>query len=249
MKIAIISDIHEDINSLTKALKHIDKAGVDHIACLGDIVGFSVPYYKYLSCRDASACIRLIKSNCKWVVAGNHDLFEIKKLPNYNAGFDYPNNWYQLDYKTKKKIADNKIWLYEENSLDALLSVEDKEYLTTLKPVEYVDCDKYRVALSHFLYPDISGTRADLSLNKELFSKHLKFIEDNNCSFSFSGHAHIEGLCYFNSQEAKIKKFKTINIKQATQSHIVPCLAKGTYKNGFAIFDTNTMIINAIRLK
>ena len=37
MRIALISDIHEDVVSLKQALRKISKQKVDEIACLGDI--------------------------------------------------------------------------------------------------------------------------------------------------------------------------------------------------------------------
>ncbi len=44
MKLAIITDIHEDRVNLVKALRMIEKEACDEIACLGDIVGFSTPF-------------------------------------------------------------------------------------------------------------------------------------------------------------------------------------------------------------
>ena len=111
MKIAIISDIHEDIVSLKKAITIIEKNNADKIACLGDIVGFSVPYYPYIKTRNATECINIIKQNCDIVVAGNHDIYESKRIPNHTAGINYPNNWYSLSYEQREKIANNKIWL------------------------------------------------------------------------------------------------------------------------------------------
>ena len=96
MKIGFVSDIHEDINSLKEALRILDFQKCDKIVCLGDIVGYSVPFYGFLSSRNASEVIELLKKKCDIIVAGNHDLFAIRKLPKYKAGFKYPKNWYTL---------------------------------------------------------------------------------------------------------------------------------------------------------
>lgn len=64
MKIAVISDIHSNLEALTTALRTIDERGADAIVCLGDIVGYGA---------DAPACVDLVRERCDAVVAGNHD--------------------------------------------------------------------------------------------------------------------------------------------------------------------------------
>ena len=80
MKLGFISDIHEDIKRLEQALAILESHKCDRIICLGDIVGYSVPYYGFLWSRNAPEVIKLIKKKCDIVIAGNHDLFAIKKL-------------------------------------------------------------------------------------------------------------------------------------------------------------------------
>jgi putative phosphoesterase len=64
MKYAIISDIHSNLEALTKALEIIDQRSVDEIICLGDIVGY---------CANPNECIALIRQRCSTVIKGNHD--------------------------------------------------------------------------------------------------------------------------------------------------------------------------------
>ena len=45
MRIAIISDIHEDFAMLEKALAILKSVGYDMLVCLGDITGFAPEYY------------------------------------------------------------------------------------------------------------------------------------------------------------------------------------------------------------
>ena len=73
MKIGLITDIHELAGSLKKALMLAETMRCDELACLGDIIGFDPDLYPAGEGRSASECVRLIKENCKWVVAGNHD--------------------------------------------------------------------------------------------------------------------------------------------------------------------------------
>lgn len=64
MKIAIISDIHSNLDALTAVLKEIERIKADEIYCLGDIVGYG---------PNPNECIDLIKSVTEKVVVGNHD--------------------------------------------------------------------------------------------------------------------------------------------------------------------------------
>ena len=61
--IAIISDIHSNLEALTNVLNDIKQKGITEIMCLGDIVGYAA---------NPIECISLIQ-NCKLILMGNHD--------------------------------------------------------------------------------------------------------------------------------------------------------------------------------
>jgi predicted phosphodiesterase len=65
LKLAIISDIHSNLEALTAVLAEIDRRGVDAIYCLGDLVGYG---------PDPVACLEIVQERCKATVLGNHDL-------------------------------------------------------------------------------------------------------------------------------------------------------------------------------
>lgn len=64
MKIAVISDIHANLEALQATLDAIRAEGVERIVCLGDIVGYNT---------DAAACIALLRQAGAVCIAGNHD--------------------------------------------------------------------------------------------------------------------------------------------------------------------------------
>jgi predicted phosphodiesterase len=64
MKLALISDIHANIEALESVLADIQKQGVDEIFCLGDIVGYGA---------NPNECIDLVKKSCSLILLGNHD--------------------------------------------------------------------------------------------------------------------------------------------------------------------------------
>jgi predicted phosphodiesterase len=64
MRIAIISDIHSNLEALTKTMEIIDQQSVDEIICLGDIIGYGA---------NPNECIGLVRQRCKIVIKGNHE--------------------------------------------------------------------------------------------------------------------------------------------------------------------------------
>ena len=64
MRIAILSDIHGNLEALTTIIDYIEDDSIDEIYCLGDIVGYG---------SNPNECIEIIAEKCKKVVIGNHD--------------------------------------------------------------------------------------------------------------------------------------------------------------------------------
>jgi len=113
LRIAIISDIHEDIITLRKIISRIQKKGYDKLICLGDISGFSLPFYKYLETRNAHECLKLLRETCDIIIPGNHDYHAAQRIPEISAIFDFPSNWYELDFRKKSELVNGEIWLHE----------------------------------------------------------------------------------------------------------------------------------------
>jgi predicted phosphodiesterase len=77
MRIAIISDIHSNLEALKKALELIEKLSIDEIICLGDIVGYGA---------NPNECIELVRRYCTSVIKGNHDaaVLNVSITENFN---------------------------------------------------------------------------------------------------------------------------------------------------------------------
>jgi diadenosine tetraphosphatase ApaH/serine/threonine PP2A family protein phosphatase len=65
MRVAILSDIHSNLQALTKALAIIDRSQIDEIYCLGDIVGYGA---------HPNDCVNLVRERARYCILGNHDL-------------------------------------------------------------------------------------------------------------------------------------------------------------------------------
>ena len=247
MKIGFIADIHEDIIRLKEALQVLEKNKCDKIICLGDFIGYSVPHYGFLKSRNAHEVIALIKEKCDLVVAGNHDLYAIRKLPKYKAGFNYPKNWYSLDFQTRQKISKDKVYLYEDNELSALLTKEDKEYIQNLPEFSIQDFDGLKVFISHWTYPDLVGTTTFEPAKPEEFKEHFEFIQKHGCKLSICGHDHRRVFLFSPEKMHEIPFGKTKLTNNQTGIYC-PCVANGTFANGVMIQDTKKMEIEMIPL-
>ena len=248
MKLGIIGDIHEDILRLKEAFHMLDRLGCDEVACLGDIAGFSIPSFGHFESRDASACLELVRRNCRYIVAGNHDLFPARRIPSFTAGFNYPGNWYELDHADRRKLAGETVWLNEENELDTLLSADEKAFIRTLPEYLVVEAGSERILLSHYLYPDLSGSTRTYYEAFGPVEDHLDFIEQNQCRYGFSGHKHIEGVYIADRSSLLHHDFGSHRLGKQTHWIVGPCIANGKKKNGCMIFDTETFILKVIPL-
>ncbi|GAB4277200.1 MAG: hypothetical protein Kow0068_00200 [Marinilabiliales bacterium] len=238
MKIGFISDIHEDIISLDKAIQHFNSLDIDYIVCLGDITGYSYPHYNYKSTRDASECVNIIKKNCKHVVPGNHDLFAIKKTPSISRNFNYPADWYQLPVNKREKLSKNKVWFYDKTDLQNNLTEKNINFLKSLNEFEIINAGNNNILISHFIYPDISGSSIKFPRSIFFFRKHFKFMKQNNCNISFCGHGHYNGAMIVNKLSFNIFKPGKYCLSDKPKIIIVPCVAKSKSINAITIFNT-----------
>lgn len=101
-KLAIISDIHGNLEALRAVLNDIQERGIDKIFCLGDIIAKG---------NNPHKCIELIKNNCDVVLQGNCDEY-------FTSNIDLQHQ----NEQEIKRITWNK----------SKLTKEDIEYLSNL---------------------------------------------------------------------------------------------------------------------
>ncbi|MBN1950679.1 MAG: metallophosphoesterase family protein [Bacteroidales bacterium] len=248
MKLALISDIHEDVVNLKLALYKLEKQGCDEVVCLGDISGFSVPHYRYFDTRDAHECLRLVRENCRLVVLGNHDLQAAGRLPAYCPDFNFPANWYSLDYHQRKELGYKKVWLYDHDELDPLYTLADKEYLSSLPEFGILEAGNRKLFLSHYVYPNLSGSLLDFYHTAPEYRKHLEFMNGKGCRLGFGGHFHAGGLTIATHEKLLRRGFRRKVKPPADSVILVPSVAGNKMNNGFCIFDTDEDTVRAVHL-
>lgn len=99
MRIAILSDIHSNLEALTRAVEVTDTLKVDEIVCLGDVVGYGA---------NPNECLAIIRDKCKTVLLGNHDLAAVDLK--VAEGFT-PNARIAAEWTHKALTSENRAYL------------------------------------------------------------------------------------------------------------------------------------------
>jgi predicted phosphodiesterase len=244
MRYAVISDIHEDVVNLRKAFARIEKIGVDKIVCLGDISGFSARHYSFMDSRNASECLEMVRDKCAIIIAGNHDLHAGRKTPEITPLFSYPDNWYRNDFPTRLKLSEGKVWLYDTYELDALYSREDKAFINSLPEFSVEN----NILFAHYLYPNLTGAAKQFYIEMDALQEHKRFVIDQGCTISFSGHPHHSGLLIVAEKQIVERRFNRKVQLSGVNSVLVPPIVRGRGGSGFCIFDASQLTIEAKRV-
>jgi predicted phosphodiesterase len=107
MRVAVLSDIHGNRPALEAVLADVDRAGVQELWCLGDLVGYGA---------EPDACTELTRDRSDLCLAGNHDLGVRGDLPleEFSRGAELAARW------TMETIAEeNLAYLRELEPEDA----------------------------------------------------------------------------------------------------------------------------------
>ncbi len=243
MKLAILSDIHEDIINLERAMRTIETLGCDVIICLGDITGYSPAFYNHKP--DANACIELIREKADIVIAGNHDLFTSERLPSYFAKKNMPDNWYQLSITERISATNNKIWLYLDEVLP-VLNQDNLQFLKDLNEWEIVQASDQNLLFSHFFHPDMAGISRWFPSYTIEIRDHFRFMKEQKCRISFVGHAHPHGLTAINPWFWPNPTQEPLKINKFHKAFICPAIAGERYQSSFTIFDTENFTLQMI---
>jgi len=164
--LAIISDIHSNLEALQAVFDDIDRQGIQRIICLGDIVGYG---------PNPKECLDLISRRCEVTICGNHDQAVFYEPYSFNLGAERAAFWTRQTF---------------EDETDADRRNLRWEYLGTL-PVKY-RCDGFgcvhgspRRPVNEYLFPD------DVHTNPNKILENFRRMDELVC---FVGHTHVAGV-------------------------------------------------------
>ncbi len=99
--IAVISDIHGNLDALTAVMADIAERGVRRIVCLGDVVGYG---------PEPKGCLDLVMERCERTLMGNHDFAALFEPKNFNIGAEQACFWtrQQLEVEPDRESRDRR---------------------------------------------------------------------------------------------------------------------------------------------
>ena len=176
MKIAIISDIHGNLEALRATLDDIEKRKVDKIICLGDIIAKGV---------HPKECIKLVKENCEIVLQGNCDLHfstEHKNIDEMSEQEQRRIKWNQslIDQKDRKYLLSLPFSyeFYMSGSLVRLFHATPKVNNKAILNVDSIET-KYEMFLPS--ENTISQEKADVVIYGHIHHPYMDKIYNRTC--------------------------------------------------------------------
>ncbi len=162
---AIVSDIHANLEAFTVVLQEIDRRGIQHIVCLGDIIGYG---------PNPMECMDLVQARCRASLMGNHDFAVLYEPFNFNAGAEAASFWTRRCF---------------ENDPDSLRRARRWRFVGNLpvriKTPEFVAVHASpRRPVNEYIFPD------DIYTNPGKFVSIFERF-DRLC---FVGHTHVPGV-------------------------------------------------------
>jgi diadenosine tetraphosphatase ApaH/serine/threonine PP2A family protein phosphatase len=89
--LAIVSDIHSNLEAFSVVLDEIERRGIRDIICLGDVVGYG---------PNPMECLDLVSQRCKATLMGNHDFAVFYEPFNFNSGAETACFWTRQQFET-----------------------------------------------------------------------------------------------------------------------------------------------------
>lgn len=90
--IAVISDVHGNLEALQTVLADINQRGLTDIICLGDNIGYG---------PNPREVLDLLIGRCRWSLLGNHDFAVLYEPTNFNAGAESAAFWTRRQLETE----------------------------------------------------------------------------------------------------------------------------------------------------
>ena len=99
MRIAILSDIHANLEALAAAEAEVARVGVDRVVCCGDVVGYGA---------SPNACCERIRDLASVTLLGNHDAAVAGRM---DYAYYYDAARQALDWTARQLDPDHMVWL------------------------------------------------------------------------------------------------------------------------------------------
>lgn len=165
--IALISDIHANIEALTVVMEDINKQNVDTIFCLGDVIGYG---------PNPRECIEIVRNCSEFTLCGNHEEAVLFSAQDFNVKARRAIDWTRDQLNSDKYDQEENYELWDFLG-ELRKKVKDESVL-------YVHASPRQPTREYVLPKDIKDQNKMESI----------FMEFENCGVCFCGHTHIPGV-------------------------------------------------------
>ncbi len=164
--LAIVSDIHSNLEALRRVLDDIERRGIETIYCLGDIMGYG---------PEPGECLDLVSERMTFSLCGNHDHAVFYEPLNFNVSAERAAFW------TRATVEDES---------DHEKRCRRWRFLGSLSPRAEIDGMLFvhgspRKPINEYLFPD------DVYTNPSKLLSNFDRMEQLTC---FCGHTHVPGV-------------------------------------------------------
>ena len=168
--LAIISDIHSNVEALSAVLADIDQRGVKKILCLGDVIGYG---------PQPGPCLDMVIERCAVSLMGNHDYAVLYEPSQFNMGAEAACYW------TRQQLEEEPDQAKRASRWDFLGQLPIKHVLTEDGGPEIALVHgSPRRPVNEYIFPD------------DVFSSPAKLqgLFDRFEGMCFVGHTHVPGI-------------------------------------------------------
>lgn len=172
-KFAIISDIHSNIEALTRVFEDIDSRGIKTVYCLGDILGYAA---------NPKECLAMVIERTELSVLGNHDFAVLYEPTNFNYGAETASYWGR-EVLEKEPQQENRARFWDYLGNQRMRHSLTKKLGGVKAQIDLVHASPRR-PINEYVFPDdVYSTPSKIT---SLFERveHLCFI----------GHTHLPGV-------------------------------------------------------
>ena len=172
--IAIISDIHANLEALTAVLADIAARDVETVICLGDVVGYGA---------NPRECVDLIRKHVTVTLMGNHDFAVLYEPENFNVGAEAAAFWTRKQLEEETDLTPrNHRWDFF-GGMEIKHTIEPEAFHTSVGEMVFVHGSPRR-PINEYIFADDVYNNANKILS--LFERfdHLCFV----------GHTHVPGV-------------------------------------------------------
>ncbi len=221
--IALISDLHANIEALEAAFADLDALGVERIVCLGDVIGYGA------SPREV---VELVRARCQVCLLGNHDaaLLDDREAFGFNeralTAIDFSRR--ALDPEQERNWA---IWDWLGELVPAMAvnpgNGDEEIQLVHASP---------RDPLAEYLMPGVTKTPEKLKANFDAADHRLTFF----------GHTHHPGWFAEGAEFARATDDNDRLVLEPDRRYLINVGSVGQPRDGdprlgYALFDGQTV--------